>query len=287
MSGRPSDAIRDRTAALLGWTPAAWRPVSGGYTPAARYRVSAGADSAFVKVATTPLTARFLRQEAAAYACIRGSFIPHFHGWVDDPDEPMLVVEDLGEARWPPPWDRASLDSVLEQIEAMHGTAAPLTALPPLTGPTLGWADVARDPAPFLSLSVAGPEWLSAALPQLIEAEANCPTSGSSLTHFDLRSDNMCLTGRGAKFVDWTEARMGNPNLDLGFWLPSLHFEGGPEPEALLPDAPDVAAWVSGYFARGAGLPVIPDAPFVRRVQREQLSTALPWVQRALRLDRL
>jgi len=48
--------------------------------------------------------------------------------------------------------------------------------------------------------------------------------------------------------------------------------------------APEVAAWVSGFFAARAGLPDIPDAPSARRVQREQLSTALPWAQRALHL---
>ncbi len=57
-----------------------------------------------------------------------------------------------------------------------------------------------------------------------------------------------------------------------------------PQPEELLPDAPEIAAWVSGYFASRAGLPDIPSAPRVRKVQREQLSTALPWAIRALGL---
>jgi thiamine kinase-like enzyme len=125
---------------------------------------------------------------------------------------------------------------------------------------------------------------LARALPALMEAEANCLTEGAAVTHFDLRSDNICLTGAGAKFVDWPSACLSNPELDLGAWLPSLCFEGGPRPEEVLPNAPQVAAWVSGYFAARAGLPLIPDAPFVRRVQREQLSTALPWVARALKL---
>jgi hypothetical protein len=51
-----------------------------------------------------------------------------------------------------------------------------------------------------------------------------------------------------------------------------------------LPDAPEVAAWVAGFFAARAGLPVIPDAPRVRVVQRQQLETALPWAARALGL---
>jgi hypothetical protein len=77
---------------------------------------------------------------------------------------------------------------------------------------------------------------------------------------------------------------VSNPQLDLGFWLPSLAYEGGPAPERILPDAPEVAAWVAGFFAARAGLPGISDAPRVRLVQRQQLATALPWAARALGL---
>jgi hypothetical protein len=88
-------------------------------------------------------------------------------------------------------------------------------------------------------------------------------------------------------FVDWNLACRSNARLDLGFWLPSLQFEGGPAPEAILPDAPEVAAWVAGFFAARAGLPEVPDAPRVRLVQRQQLATALPWAIRALELPPL
>jgi hypothetical protein len=75
--------------------------------------------------------------------------------------------------------------------------------------------------------------------------------------------------------------------IDLAFWLPSLHAEGGPPPEASLPDAPEWAAMVSGFFAARAGLPLIPSAPQVREVQLFQLRTALPWAVRALGLPPL
>jgi aminoglycoside phosphotransferase (APT) family kinase protein len=107
------------------------------------------------------------------------------------------------------------------------------------------------------------------------------------LTHWDLRSDNICIGNNAALFVDWNLACLSNPTLDLGFFLPSLAYEGGPAPERILPDAPEVAAWVAGFFAARAGLPTIPDAPFVRRVQRQQLETALPWAIRALNLPPL
>jgi hypothetical protein len=94
----------------------------------------------------------------------------------------------------------------------------------------------------------------------------------------------MCVTEGRAIFVDWNYACVANPNLDLGFWLPSLASEGGPAPERILPDAPDIAARVAGFFAARAGLPGICDAPRVRVVQRQQLETALPWAARALDL---
>jgi hypothetical protein len=64
----------------------------------------------------------------------------------------------------------------------------------------------------------------------------------------------------------------------------SLQSEGGPPPEALLPDAPEPAAFMSGFFAARAGLPPIATARHVRAVQLAQLSTALPWAARELRL---
>jgi thiamine kinase-like enzyme len=131
---------------------------------------------------------------------------------------------------------------------------------------------------------MAGQAWLKASLPLLIAYQEQCKTDGDALTHMDLRSDNMCVTESKAIFIDWNLACLSNPKLDLGFWLPSLAYEGGPKPEAILADAPEIAAWVSGFFAARAGLPTIPDAPHVRLVQQQQLETALPWVIRALEL---
>ena len=72
MSEGPSPILQARVARVLGWTPRSWRPVVGGYTPARRYRVEAGGERAFVKMATTPMTAAMLRGEARAYHAVRG-----------------------------------------------------------------------------------------------------------------------------------------------------------------------------------------------------------------------
>lgn len=283
----PDDSgLRERVAAIVGRDAVAWQSVSGGYTPAARWRVDMGGYSLFVKAATTELTARMLRSEMRVYESVAAPFLPVYHGGDDDGAAPLIVVEDLGEARWPPPWDDRLVEAVVETLALVHDCPAPQGLAPPPAA-AAGWRTVAEDPKPFLALGIATASWLEACLGDLLSTEAACPTDGSALTHFDVRSDNLCLAGSGMKLVDWAEARAGNPALDVGFWLPSLAFEGGPLPERILPDAPEVAAWVAGFFAARAGLAEIADAPRVRSVQRAQLSTALPWAVRALDLPPL
>jgi hypothetical protein len=280
--------LQARIERLLGAKVEFWRQVEGGYTPALRLLCQTARGSFFAKVGTTPLTNQMLRREIRNYNLIRGDFIPQLVGWEDNADAPILIIEDLSAAHWPPPWDKQKIALVLSQINAMHSTPAPLEPFAqahPAFGPF--WQAVAADPAPFLSLGLVDEHWLEAALPLLIAAENACSIEGTNLTHWDLRSDNMCLVGNQVIFVDWNLSCLSNPQLDLGFWLPSLAYEGGPEPESILPHAPEVAALVAGFFASRAGLPDISDAPRVRQVQRQQLKTALPWAIRALKLPPL
>jgi hypothetical protein len=148
----------------------------------------------------------------------------------------------------------------------------------------IAWDDHPTEPMLVLEDLSAGfwpPPWQ---LPRLIDANARVELTGSDVVHFDVRSDNICRVPRGIVFVDWNCACLGNGALDTGFWLPSLQAEGGPAPEETLPDRPDIAALVSGFFACRAGLPTIPHAPRVRAVQLQQLVPALHWAARALEL---
>lgn len=273
-----------RLEALLGWAPEVLRPVTGGYSPALRYIASSGPRSAFVKLAPSESTARLLRREIVFYASHEAPFVPELIAADPDDPRPVLVTENLEAAAWPPPWTPPRLEAVLAAVAAMHRTPTTLAAGTLLDGREPGWPTVAEDPGPFLRLGLADRAWLDRALPALVAAEAACVLEGDALTHLDLRSDNLCLAPSGVKIVDWAEARRSRAAIDLGFFLPSLAFEGGPPPEVVLPDAPDIAALVSGFFAARAGLPDIPEAPRVRRVQRQQLSAALPWALRALGL---
>ena len=121
----------------------------------------------------------------------------------------------------------------------------------------------------------------------LSEAEAGLSLEGNRLVHGDLRSDNVCFVDGRAVLVDWNWAARGNGEVDIAAWLPSLHSEGGPLPEDILPNAPHWAAWMAGFFASRAGLPLIASAPRVCDVQLSQLRSALPWAQWALGLASL
>jgi hypothetical protein len=286
--------LSNRIERLVGKPVAAVQSIQRGYTPALRLRVTlADGSSMFVKAATTPLTAGWLRKENFVYSFLTGSFMPRLLGWQDDERFPLLILEDLSMAHWPPPWSPTQIQSVLEALSRVAGSPlenhirANLPRIEEDSDIPAGWQPVAQDPAPFLSLGLASERWLAAALPRLLRVDGRVLFHGDALLHVDVRSDNLCFLGERVVLVDWNWARLGNPILDTAFWLPSLESEGGPPPEAILPGAGEFAGVISGFFAAKAGLPSIPDAPFVRRVQLEQLRSALPWAVRALDLPPL
>lgn len=127
--------------------------------------------------------------------------------------------------------------------------------------------------------------WLDRALPTLIDAADPRLLDGTALLHTDVRSDNLCFRDGATVLVDWNHTSVGNPEIDVASWLPSLHLEGGPAPHEVAPHAtPGIAAHVAGYSASRAGLPAPPRAPLVRHIQRRQLEVALPWAAALLDL---
>ena len=66
-----------------------------------------------------------------------------------------------------------------------------------------------------------------------------------------------------------------------------MSLEGGPARTELMPDAGDLTAVVSGFFAPIAGLPPPTGAPTVRAVQLAQLEVGCPWAVEVLGLPPL
>lgn len=284
----PASPVAERVARLLGARPREWGVVRGGDTAAARWIVRfGGGRSAFMKLGTDAETAAGLRVEWSVYSQVSAPFLPAVLGWDDaDGDAPLLLLEDLSAAYWPPPWLPGQIERVLALLDQVAATRPPpgLIALESLRAGLGGWPFVAADPAPFLALGLCSATWLEAALPALIEAEATAPLGGESLLHLDVRSANLCFSGERVVLLDWSYACRGNPRMDVAFWLPNLHGEGGPEPDEILPGEPGLAALLSGFWAARAGLPPPTPGSPLRRARRRYLGVAFPWAARALGL---
>jgi hypothetical protein len=290
MDSAPEAGDIARIGRALGWYPTRFRQAAserGISETAARWIVAGEVNgrphSAFVKIGASEVTARWTRVEYRNYGSLEGSFMPAVLGFDDDGERPVLALEDLSDAYWPPPWSHAQITAVLETLHAIRGTPPPGHLTRRQRDQHSDWQVIAKEPRPFLELGLCSASWLGDALPSLIAAAATAHLDGESLIHLDIRSDNVCIRDGAAMVIDWNHAAIGNGDLDIAFWLPSLQAEGGPRPEKLLVD-PELAAWVAGFFCAHAGGPPLPEAPHVRPLQLKQARTALPWAARALGL---
>ena len=285
---QPSKDLERRIEALLRKRLVAWETAAGGYTPAERRVVTfADGSSCFVKAATNAWTAEALRAEYRVYSQVNASFVPRLLAWEDDASEPLLVLEDLSAAHWPPPWRPHDIDAVLQTLGEVRRLS--LGGLPDLRlhmACRNHWPDIQAAPEGFLALGLTSPQWLVDSLPALTEAADRVRFEGDEVVHFDVRSDNLCFDGQRCLLVDWNHASKGNGDLNIATWLPSLEAEGGPAPETILASGGDYAAWMSGFWAWHAGMPARRSGP-LRQITLAQLRSALPWAIRSLGLQRL
>jgi hypothetical protein len=284
------ELLAERVARLVGAEPVAWHERAAPWQPEGaveggneRFSVLlADRRRVFVKAARGELTAAWLRREHEVYAHLRGTFIPKLEAFDDDALYPVLVLEDLSDADWETRWnpDRvASVRSALAQLAASEpppNTQPVQQAFPQLFGQ---WHVVQDDPEPFLSTGIRSRGWLERSLPTLAAAADSVRAEGDDVLHLDVRSDNLCFRDGTAILVDWNWCTIGNADLDVAAWLPSLANEGGPKPWKVLPAAGDYAAFLAGVWAAVVGLPPPPTAPTVREGQRRQLEAALVWCE--------
>jgi hypothetical protein len=268
-----------RAESLLGREAQTWaRVVRRGYSANEHWTATfADGTSAFLKLAEIAPSPQWLRDEARVLRSVQGPFAPRFIAF-DDGDAPLLVLDDLMPARWPPRWRDGEVELVLATLREV---AAQRAEVPRLEAEYANdWRAIERDPAPFLATELRDAAWLERMLPALVAAADATPLHGDALLHCDVRSDNLCIKDSRVVLVDWNHARLGNPDFDVAFWLPSLALERGPKPWHF--DVDHFAAFVAGFFAARAGLPKPAGAPAVREFQRAQAGVALDWVERVL-----
>jgi hypothetical protein len=242
--------------------------------------------SAFVKVSTDPITAGWLRDEYRMYQNIQADFMPDLLGWHDDGENPLIVLEDLSSGVWLHTWTPAAIAAVLKTLDCVRKTIPPdgLKSLESMRQDLASWKLVASQPDVFLSLGMCSQGWLNTSLPALMQSDEKAILTGSELLHLDIRSDNICFLGNRVVFVDWNWACVGNSQLDVIGWLPSVALEGGPLPEQIIEGEPNLVALIAGFWAYRAGLPPPRPDSKVREIQRKQLAIALPWSAKLLGL---
>lgn len=272
---------------IVGLRVVALEHVEGrGYTHAGRHRAFLDdGRTVFVKSAVDELSAGWLRVEIAVYTQLHGSFMPEFHGWAEHEGLPLMVLEDLGNAHWPPPWRQGDIDAVRQALSEISASTPPDgLELMPRGELAFEWREVERDPEPFLSTGLCTREWLIEHLRALRDAAERAPFEGRDLLHLDVRSDNISLRDGRAVLVDWNWACQGNALLDVVAWAPSLYSEGGPAPDDFVagPGVPELTAALAGFWAARVALPPPPTGPRVREGQRKQLAVTLPWACRCL-----
>ncbi len=218
-----------------------------GYTSALRLRARLqDGNTVFIKCATTDLTAEWLRKEYTVYTNLEAPFLCRLIAWEDKGEFPFLVLEDLSEAAWPPPWTSRQIGLVRDMLVRLASFSLPgLLPLEDQFSITDGWKEVADEPEAFLGLELISRGWLECALPTLLAVDGKQVLHGEALTHTDVRSDNLCFLGDRVVLVDWNWTCQGNPSADLPFWLPSLEAEGGPAPDTILPEGGPFAALLS------------------------------------------
>ena len=78
----------------------------------------------FVKHALDELAAEWLRSESRIYTRVTAPFLPVFVAF-HDAEQSFLVIDDLSDAYWPPPWRRGQIALGLQALDEVHATPPP------------------------------------------------------------------------------------------------------------------------------------------------------------------
>jgi aminoglycoside phosphotransferase (APT) family kinase protein len=287
------EPVRERIEEIIGGgqvVAAVSQP--GGFSPgtADRVRTESGR-RAFVKAVSPAVNERsavLARQEMRVTAALpAGAPVPAMLGGFDTGDWVVLVLEDIDGAEPRTPWVAPEADAAVTALRELAAalTPAPLADLPTaaeqFTDEFAGWDKLAAAPPADLD------PWVAGNLPRLRQAAARglaALRDGETLTHCDIRADNLLVRPDGSVIVvDWPWAATGPDWLDR--LLLGLHIVivGGDPSGALAGIDPrvitDVGAGVTGLFEWTWRQPDPPGIPTVRAFQRMQADALRPWLR--------
>jgi aminoglycoside phosphotransferase (APT) family kinase protein len=214
--------------------------------------------------------------------------MPRLYGASKVEDWSVLVLEDLGDARWPPPYPDGGV-ALLEAVARVGETPPPPGLRRRPEGRPLGtyWQRIAADPEPVLAHGLFSAAWLERSQPVLDAAESLAKLAGDDFLHDDVWAGNVCYTERGAVLIDWASASIGDARIDLAYAVLSIRSSGSRPPQTHFPDEGAYAALLAGANAYQASQPVdesIKHASVLRAGWLHDLDFALDWASELLEL---
>ena len=279
----------------------------GGFTNgfASRLRLADGS-RVFVKAVSSlqspEVFASYAQEVLVARALPRNVPAPRLR-WTTEQDEWLVLAFDDVSGRTPQrPWQPEELRVVLDMLMPLAAVLMPVPAALPQLDTT---ADIDRGFSFWRRLAGgeagADPRLVSEQLRQhlgalaALEADWAALAAGETAVHFDMREDNLLLTGDGQALVcDWNWLTIAAPWVDLVGLLISVHGDGL-DAEAVLAehplsrDAPPRAVdaflvAMAGYFTEVAARPAFPNSPWMRTHQAWWRDATLSWLALRLRL---
>jgi hypothetical protein len=267
-----------------------------GFSPglAARLRLSDGR-RVFLKAvaeAANPDTPDIHRREARILGSMPASApAPRLVWTYDESGWVALCLEDIDGRHPHEPWTEDDLSLVIAAARKMAKdlTPSPIevdrTAAQAFAAGINGWQAALERSEERLE------PWCLRNLHRLAALESRAPgvATGETLLQFDMRADNILISGDRVYFVDWPWARTGAWWIDLLLMAPSVAMQGGPAPQEFLrrleldgvPEATldAVICTMAGYFVVRALEPAPQGIPTVRAFQAAQGRVAIRWLR--------
>jgi aminoglycoside phosphotransferase (APT) family kinase protein len=272
-----------------------------GFSPAAAARLlAANGRTAFVKAVPhgrNPDSPAIYRREIQVHAHLpSGLPVPRLMWWLDEGPAGWVVLLFQWIDGRPPalPWNRADLALAVRTIDELAGklTPSPIQAGQqgrPLQERWSRWHDWLGSPEPDLD------PWFRERLALLADLEGGVEahTTGNTLVHLDVRSDNLIFTPGRCWLTDWAWPLNGAPWMDVVLFACFAEAEGGPPAEETLAmsevgraaPARGVLALVAtfaGMLTVQATEPAPPGLPGLRAFQAAHARTARAWLRRLL-----
>lgn len=273
MPAEPADAVRrEALHRVLQRIEAEIGPLGGdiraidGTAPGVRMVAGiAGVGPVFIKASDgSPEAGEAVAAEVALLMTLEHRSLPSVLAGDPTDEVPWMVQARLDDDGWTPPWP--------SRMKSVWAAVASLSALTPPP-----WLPNVADVDPWQGLITT--EDTRGHHAALQEAASRVSIAGQSLVHGDLGSGNVHAAGRRVTIVDWSDAFVGNADVDrLSIAVDVAHTDRRRE----VPPVDDVGGWLAktaGLLLAAAARPAWPGpgGAAVRATQAALARTALDW----------